>query len=151
MHLFTVGLVFLALTLPVSVQAESYLDNFGLVVDPILLTTGIIHPYSENNLEPGAILTNANLTGADLSGAQLFGAQYDEATIFPSGNTYLTPPWGINGDSGIDEPWNLAMIPVPEPVSGLTSSFVPRATNPPYSRRPGARCGAGAAIVSRRR
>jgi hypothetical protein len=60
----------------------------------------------------GANLSNADLTSADLSSATLTGAQYDEFTVFPSGNTWDNPPWGLDG--GI-EPWNAGMIPVPEP------------------------------------
>jgi hypothetical protein len=64
----------------------------------------------------GADLSNADLTSADVSSATLTGAQYDEFTVFPSGNTYDIPPWGLDG--GI-EPWNAGMIPTPEPSFGL--------------------------------
>ena len=69
----------------------------------------------------GAILTNAsltgaNLTGADLASATLTGAVYDEATLFPSGDSYLVSPWGFDG---ADSPWDRGMIPVPEPSSRL--------------------------------
>ena len=72
-----------------------------------------------------ANLTNADLSGADLIGADLtgtilLGALYDESTLFPSGNTYDNPPWGLDG--GI-EPWNAGMIPAPEPSIGLLLFF----------------------------
>jgi len=67
-----------------------------------------------------ANLVNADLTGADLSSANLTGALYDEFTIFPSGNTYDIPPWGLDG--GIS-PWNAGMIPTPEPSLGLMLLF----------------------------
>jgi hypothetical protein len=63
-----------------------------------------------------ANLSSANLSGADVVGARIFGATYDESTLFPSGNTYDNPPWGLDG--GI-EPWNAGMIPAPEPSVGL--------------------------------
>jgi hypothetical protein len=67
-----------------------------------------------------ANLTNTELTGADLTGlvltfANLTGATYDEMTVFPSGDPALTPPWGLPNDSA---PWDLGMIPVPEPSLG---------------------------------
>ena len=67
-----------------------------------------------------ANLVNADLTGADLSSADLSGAFYDENTIFPSGNTYDNPPWGLDGDI---EPWFAGMIPAPEPSLGLMLLF----------------------------
>ena len=60
----------------------------------------------------GVNLSNADLTNADLSSAILSGSQYDEFTVFPSGNTYDLPPWGLDG--GVT-PWAAGMIPVPEP------------------------------------
>jgi hypothetical protein len=64
----------------------------------------------------GANLSSADLTSADLTFAVLTDVEYDEFTLFPSGNTYDNPPWGLDG--GI-EPWNAGMIPVPEPSYGL--------------------------------
>jgi len=65
-------------------------------------------------------LTEADLSGADLiapdlTGAILTGATYDELTIFPSGNTYDAPPWGLDG--GIT-PRDAGMVPVREPLVG---------------------------------
>ena len=65
-------------------------------------------------------LGNANLAGTDLTGADVSFATmtdllYNEETIFPSGNTYDAPPWGLDG--GIS-PWAAGMIPVPEPSVG---------------------------------
>ena len=77
-----------------SVDAASYEQNDGTIVNPILYTDGNVSVYSGNNLEPGAILTNsvirsaylshanlnsailtfADLTHADLTGANLTGA-----------------------------------------------------------------------------
>jgi MYXO-CTERM domain-containing protein len=55
------------------------------------------------------------LLPADLSFAVLTDSEYDENTVFPSGNTYETPPWGL--DSG-SSPWDAGMRPAPEPSSG---------------------------------
>ena len=73
----------------------------------------------------GADLSSADLTGADLSfailtGANLTGAQYDEFTVFPSGDIWDVPPWGLDG--GIT-PWEAGMIPVPEPSAGSLLLF----------------------------
>jgi uncharacterized protein YjbI with pentapeptide repeats len=61
----------------------------------------------------GAILTGANLTAATLT-----SATYDPATIFPSGNDYASPPWGLPGGLA---PWQMGMIPVPEPTGSAVS------------------------------
>ncbi len=63
----------------------------------------------------GADLSNADLTSADLTSANLSGALYDESTLFPSGDSYDIPPWGLDG--GIT-PWDAGMIPAPEPATG---------------------------------
>jgi hypothetical protein len=68
----------------------------------------------------GADLSDADLTSADLSFATLTGTQYDEFTVFPSGDTYDTPPWDLPNDSA---PWDLAMEPAPEPSFGLMMMF----------------------------
>ena len=52
-------------------QASSYLQIGGTVVDPILTTSGAVHPYSGPNLQPNANLANANLPAAYLSYANL--------------------------------------------------------------------------------
>jgi len=94
-----------------SAFAASYQQNDGTIIDPIQLRGGGDHPYSGNNLEPGAtlsdaflsaailtnadltaaflsdaflsaaILTNADLTGADLTGAFLDGADLTDADL----------------------------------------------------------------------
>ena len=65
-----------------------------------------------------ANLTDADLTGAflgsaRLQGATLDGALYDENTVFPSGDFYDSPPWGL--DMVGSTPWDRGMIPTPEP------------------------------------
>lgn len=61
------------------------------------------------------ILAGANLTSANLAFAELGGAFYDQHTMFPSGGTLSTGTWGLpNGVA----PWDLGMIPVPEPSAG---------------------------------
>jgi hypothetical protein len=67
-----------------------------------------------------ADLSGTDLTGADLTGAILVGSQYDEFTIFPSGDTYDLPPWGLPNDAA---PWNAGMEPAPEPSFGLMVVF----------------------------
>jgi hypothetical protein len=60
----------------------------------------------------GADLSGADLIAADMTGAILTGAIYDESTLFPSGGTWNEPPWGLPGDAA---PWELDMVPAPEP------------------------------------
>jgi Thrombospondin type 3 repeat/Pentapeptide repeats (8 copies)/PEP-CTERM motif len=67
-----------------------------------------------------ADLSNADLTASDLTSVTLTGALYDEFTLFPTGNTFDNPPWGLDG--GIS-PWDAGMIPTPEPSSGLMLLF----------------------------
>jgi len=64
----------------------------------------------------GAYLIDTDLTGANLTNASLHAVLYDENTVFPSGDIWDAPPWGLDG--GIP-PWDAGMIPVPEPTSGL--------------------------------
>lgn len=64
----------------------------------------------------GSSLSNADMTSADLSFAVLTGAAYNESTIFPSGDTYATSPWGLDGNV---TPWDAGMVPVPEPSIGM--------------------------------
>ena len=201
---------------PASAFAASYLQLDGLLIDPILNTSGAVHPYSGPNLEPsanlsfadlsaaqlsladlsdadlsdadlrhadltgafmvntdlaganlsnanltdailiiadlidanlfqatlidanlqsadlpGANLTNANLlladvsnadlssadlTAADLTDADLTGTIYDEFTFFPSGLTVDSGDWELPSGAS---PWELGMVPAPEPASGL--------------------------------
>lgn len=63
-----------------------------------------------------ANLAGADFTGADLNTADLVRATYDEFTIFPNGNTYLNPSTGLLNNA---RPWELRMIPTPEPTAGL--------------------------------
>jgi uncharacterized protein YjbI with pentapeptide repeats len=59
-----------------------------------------------------ADLTGANLTGANPAGATLTDATYDEFTLFPSGNDYTGPTWGLDGGMS---PVQAGMRYVPEP------------------------------------
>ena len=68
----------------------------------------------------GADLSNADLTSSDLTSANLTGALYDDFTVFPSGNTYDLPPWGLPNDTA---PWHEGMIYAPEPSAGLLLIF----------------------------
>ena len=61
-------------------------------------------------------LIGASLSGADLTGASPDDATYDEFTLFPSGLDIYSGDWGLPGDA---TPWDLGMIPTPEPASGL--------------------------------
>ncbi|MFK7899064.1 MAG: pentapeptide repeat-containing protein [Myxococcota bacterium] len=63
-----------------------------------------------------AIFAGANLTGADLAFADLGGSFYDQDTLFPSGSTVYSGTWGLPNDVA---PWDLGMVPVPEPSLGL--------------------------------
>ena len=67
-------------------QASLYLQIGGNVVDPILTTSGAVHPYSGTNLQPGAYLlaanlSNAYLSNANLSNANLYGAYLGDRTF----------------------------------------------------------------------
>jgi hypothetical protein len=64
-----------------SAFAASYEQIDGTIVDPIQFRGGGNHSYSGNNLEPFAILTNANLTNANLNGADLRGAHLVTAEL----------------------------------------------------------------------
>jgi MYXO-CTERM domain-containing protein len=64
-----------------SVDAASYQQIDGTIVNPILDTGGNPLQYSGGNLEPDAILQYAILTGADLSSADLFGANLNFADL----------------------------------------------------------------------
>ena len=68
------------------------------------------------NAELGqAILAGADLTSSDLSFAGLGGAFYDQHTLFPSGGNLESGSWGLPDDVA---PWDLGMVPVPEPSFG---------------------------------
>ena len=67
-------------------QASLYLQIGGNVVDPILTTSGAVHPYSGPNLQPAAYLlaanlSNAYLSNANLSNANLYGAYLGDRTF----------------------------------------------------------------------
>jgi uncharacterized protein YjbI with pentapeptide repeats len=76
-----------------SAHAASYQTTDGTIVDPIQMVYAYMgdHPYSGNNLEPGAtliganliraFLPRANLTGANLAGANLTGAYLTDANL----------------------------------------------------------------------
>lgn len=63
----------------------------------------------------GANLSGTIFTDSNLNFASLTSATYDESTVFPSGNRYDVPPWGLS--EGV-APWDAGMIPAPEPSSG---------------------------------
>ena len=98
-----------------SAFAASYQQNDGTIVDPFQSDAGN-HPYSGNNLEPGA-----NLAGADLSGAKLTSAILANAVGL--GTSTGAALYDINTDftgTGFDPVaagWTL--VPVPEPGTAL--------------------------------
>jgi uncharacterized protein YjbI with pentapeptide repeats len=73
MRLFTL-LLFASLA-ATSLEAASYVQNVGTIVNPILDVTGVVHSYSGDNLEPLVDAHGADLTGARLSGP--FGSAND--------------------------------------------------------------------------
>lgn len=95
------------------------------LIDALLIEADLrVADLSGADLE-GADLRLADLLRADLSGASLIGAllidarlkaTYDELTIFPSGLDIYSGDWGLPDDAA---PWNLGMIPAPEPTSCL--------------------------------
>ncbi len=62
-------------------QAASYLQIGGNVVDPILTTSGAVHPYSGTNLQPDADLFLANLNNANLNNANLTNAKLTNVNL----------------------------------------------------------------------
>jgi hypothetical protein len=76
-------------------QASSYLQIGGTVVDPILTTSGAVHPYSGTNLQYDANLTNADLAAADLADADLAFANLTNANL-GSANLYGADLTGAN-------------------------------------------------------
>jgi len=69
-----------------SVDAASYEQRSGTIIDPILDRDGNIHAYSGNNLEPDANLRSArtisaNLTGHDMSRWDLSGKNLTEVNL----------------------------------------------------------------------
>jgi hypothetical protein len=151
----------LALALCSGARTAWYLRTDGVIVDPILSVSGEVHPYSGPNLQPfafvaGAELVRADLTradligadmrfsdlsGAELSGAILFatdltGAVYDGSTRFPTGGDIYSGSWGLTGGA---TPWDLGMVPAPEPASGLMLGIGSIALAAIARRRPFAR------------
>jgi len=70
------------------VEASSYLQTSGTVVDPILDTSFSTHAYMGPNLEPGALLSSANLTAANLTNAALYNTDLSGATLSGATLTY---------------------------------------------------------------
>ena len=64
-----------------SAFAASYQRNDGTIIDPIQSVFGGDLLYSGNNLEPGAVLSDANLSNANLSGALLTNANLGGADL----------------------------------------------------------------------
>ena len=62
-------------------EAASYLKTDSTVVDPILDTDGIVHPYDGPDLQPDAILFDASLSRADLTEAALRRANLSGASL----------------------------------------------------------------------
>ena len=120
-----VGLVLMAS----GAQAASYQQNGGAIVDPIQTTGGGIHSYSGANLQPGALLSNADLTRAVLGGADLTNAALTNAHLWGanlsfttglgattgSANYYANTTFTGTGFDPVAAGWNL----VPEPNTAL--------------------------------
>ena len=74
-----------------TVGAASYLTTYGRIVDPIMIRfrpslwpgwqPSGAHPYSGDNLEPGADLTDADLAEASLNHADLRDADLTDANL----------------------------------------------------------------------
>ena len=79
----------LVLSLPGLARANSYLDVFAVVHDPIMYTAaydGGAHHYSGDNLEPFADLSNvSNLGFMILDNAVLYYANPSDANLFEVG------------------------------------------------------------------
>ena len=69
MRLFTL-LLFASLA-ATSLEAASYVQNDGTIVNPILDVTVVVHSYSGDNLEPLVDARGADLTGGWLSGPDI--------------------------------------------------------------------------------
>ena len=141
------SLLLLSLLFSSAAFAASYQQVDGTIVDPIQSVFGGSISYSGNNLEPGAVLedadlTNANLSGADLTNANLSGSNLSGANLsFTNltnanlsgailanavglGTTLGATLYDINtnftGTGGFDPVaagWTL--VPVPEPGTAL--------------------------------
>jgi hypothetical protein len=141
------SLLLLSLLFSSAAFAASYQQVDGTIVDPIQSVFGGSISYSGNNLEPGAVLedadlTNANLSGADLTNSNLSGSNLSGANLsFTNltnanlsgailanavglGTTLGATLYDINtnftGTGGFDPVaagWTL--VPVPEPGTAL--------------------------------
>ncbi len=69
MHRITLSIILLIASS--FVDAASYQKIDGTIVDPIQSVNGGDLSYSGSNVEPGALLIDADLTGATLTGADL--------------------------------------------------------------------------------
>ena len=79
MRLFTL-LLFASLA-ATSLEAASYVQNDGTIVNPILDVTGVVHSYSGDNLKPLVDARGADLTGANLFIADLSDAVFEFAVL----------------------------------------------------------------------
>ena len=99
-HIILALALLVGLLLTSGAHAASYLRTDGVVVDPILATSGSVLPYRGRNLEPHAYLRYANLykvnlTNADLSYATLANAILTDANLTNADLTYanLSGAW----------------------------------------------------------
>jgi len=88
----------------------------AILVNASLVNADLSGTSLANTNLAGADLSAANLTDADLAFANLNGTLFDESTVFPSGLDFDSGDWGLPGDA---TPWDLGMIPAPEPAIGL--------------------------------
>ena len=115
------SLLLLSLLFSSAAFAASYQQVDGTIVDPIQSVFGGSISYSGNNLEPGAVLEDADLTNANLSGADLTNAILANAAGL--GTSFGVALYDANTDftgTGFDPVaagWTL--VPVPEPGTAL--------------------------------
>ena len=114
-------------------QAASYQDRAGIVHDPIQQIGGGDSPYSGNNLEPSANLSNAILTLAKPTDTWLYSADLDDvryrADATWTGAKYSRNAKDNNGHpiadtifpTGMDQAWRdeAGMVAVPEQTKAL--------------------------------
>ena len=115
----TITLFLCAALAVTSIDAASYEQTDGTIVDPILDVHGNVHSYSGNNLEAGA-----NLDSADLSGSILTDIQYyiDDTWTDVFYDYPNEPTW----DSGMDAAWRSSvgiLRTTPEPGTLLLALF----------------------------
>ena len=118
------ALLVIAVTLLVGSMAEaaSYQMTSGTIVDPILDTSGSMHPYSGNDLEPMASLINANLADANLDyvtfspGTTLFDGQtvaqhgFDEAGLGAYLKAGPVSAWRASNLTIVSEPASVFLL-----------------------------------------